>query len=1553
MKQYILPHASHGICKDNVKGEITMKKQGIGRKLTAVLLTLVMLLSLLPTAAFAAVGDLVAGDTGLSTDIDTSDTISLPIKIYDYKNDGMLFEYAETEVSPSTNNVWLRAENVTKPTSSVLTDFTLGKTDYGAHTYSSATNTSGAATKGNTASLTYLKWAKNNESACLSVFDRAAEGYSATSYAVSAIRYLALVYRSNNGSNNQSVQFDMWNQTDDVRTNKVTASIDNRGTTWRYVVVDLKSTGADLTDKVTAVYGFMPSGIGVAFAGYFSTKAAAETFGQRAIEYTGQTYHYAGDNRAFGLLRYSRTTAYGSNSSTDTISTAHAADGIHMANTYSGTDPLDVSTMDFGYDYRLQGEIGLKGIATLGMLQPDLVNGLPVYKEATVTYVAKLLKDALAIPEDDNTTGYPNYNFVSGVAEARYDNVDFAQWLRNHCKSLGSYAESSKKTLIGKWENVSGNISTWYDAAYFMLNSIFVAGSYNTAMTDYNYLVLSGATNSDGEKVYVFDGGFATSATPASGKSAVKYDQAAQTIQNTSALGKTRYYYEGDNTTTYYPFLPIVDQNGKNTNGVTETPYFLDPGASSKDAGGNTYLNRNFSYVMASNGEFVYHADDELFFEFEGDDDVYLFINDKLVLDIGGAHSITSYKMYVNDYAELLGLEEGGTYPFDFFYMERHAVGANIRIETNIRVTDPSMTTTKTAWQDSVQLEYGSIVDQKKVVEYGFALTNSGKENLYNLTFTDNNIGVKLDPTNGLTYTGSRVYDVNGGKLEASDLTAVVSHPDYADINVTFANNEDLKTFLKNLTADGTEAGGGLFENATVSIRGIGYKLSDAEVEKGVFDNTVLTTATNQTESKTLQGQATMRVFVPADPMYYEWAGHELVITKAKLIGDVLAAANQADNVLNGKVSNLTVNNVTSITVPNQYVTVDSSNNLTVKFPNSGAQVFYATIVYKYNNKEYTVRVPVLVNVTDVQDSVYVLDYGLKVDLTDGGELTKNDAVTVPGRTTGTSVLAIGSNGAYANNEITFSAATPVTGTYGDFAYSNGTIVYTPNGKFIEGLDTVQVAMNVYESDITPSKISGALDINKEVEMYKSITVLPANVVYYEDCFPAITYTGDKTQTNSFSALGSQSNDQDAPYGSDDYYDDDANESAGALTTITINEYATAASFQFKGTGFELIGRTNAADSATLIVRVKDSAGTTVKTIPVITQFDNNNDGGTEEIYQVPVIRVKDLALGTYTVEISGVPAYTYNEDGTKTARTTKLYVDGLRIFQPLGAENGNYTDDENGAAFAEIRNLIVDGKAGVANFTGEVVEFSSSLYTWTENLEAKVESLTDPEVYDVHQVETVDEYLLKGPNNELYMYGEATDQALILYVKENSSTAHALQVGVRAIDRGMFFVGSPANDGIAFDLSYGTKTDAVGWTVIDTVKGSTEQYYTVDYKNCPVVTINGTNYYQVAIKATSGLAAFTSVKYVGLDLAEVVAEEGVSNLVFVEGTLYTPEDTQSYANLSKLSEQMRSTVVNESVPVDEDGLVTAPGGNDDEGSIPVVMGRPGYEDMIAQLLAN
>lgn len=1281
---------------------------------------------------------------------------------------------------------------------------------------------------------------------------------------------------------------------------------------------------------------------------------------------TGDADHYCdneangtrwamGNNTGFTLLDASGSMrkGYGNYYESVPVGSGDLNANIYRKDNNGVTDSRELT----GLGYELYQDMGTDDWMSIGLLQStyNAATRTPLYKQAVVTYVANLLKESLEIPVGGDGSGdfVHHYNYVMGEPNAeRYGRdesgnaLDFAEWIRRKTNyNLGTYDDTAAKNLIGSWEQCKDKIETLHDAAYFMLNNLFIADSYNEPQSTYDYLVLTKATSSKlGRDGYVFDCGFTDCVTPpleadptlATETSSVEYDKASKTIRNTSAAGKSCVFVHETihSYNAIYPMLPITDKNNQEQD--TESPYWMDPGVSEVGLNGtDTYENRNFNFAIQSNGSFVYHEDEELFFDFAGDDDVYLFINGELVMDIGGGHTIATALIELNEYvqaaraevaekgdeasprAKALALVEGNSYPIDFYYLERHGTAANMRIFTNIRVTDSSVEPIKKAYQDDIEVNYGGIVDADEPVEYAFALKNTGNAARYCLSFHDAAIGVDVSYDNGLVVTGEGVCDKNRGELDATDLVAVFTDANGNVTTTTFASEQELKTYLRT-PAPSLRLGVG----ETVELRGIYYSLSEEQIQKGGFKNVVsITSMPNSDGSGTpIEVSATMQIFVPCEPRYYQWAGHELNVSTEKLIEDLNDANENENNPLYGKIyGTLTEENLISVKtclssgMEHTYkdFTVDDGNNLHINYPAAGSYSPYLKVTYSNEYGTTSLLVNVLVNVFDVKDSCYVLDYGLAVDLTQDQPLYANDTLNIAGVATNTSwegLASYTSTPSYGENHITYTPAegNTVIAQDGTFEMSNDTsrVTFKPT-SFMEEESYCYLAVRVSDDSFEAGTQIGTVDINNEVEMYQKITIVPASVVYYEDNFPAITYTyPDENEievTSPSEGEFQQSADQSTPYGYDKAYAEDTNQtmSAGTLHKIQIPENYTSTSpavakFTFAGTGFELVSRTNAYDSASLVLKVKDKTGiTTIKTIPVITEFNNNADGenatDTEEVYQVPVIRVEGLDFDTYIVEIYGVPMFDYTQS-PKEYIPTYLYLDGIRIFDPVGGTDipeEYYSDTEVYAEILEIRELALKGMATFVTKNDDSITLGTALSTFTENRN----NVIDGEAYEGNTVDSIDEYLMVGPNNEVYLNGIGTKQALVLYVNEDEllETVSALQVAVRLIDdKGFYGVENDSAIHIHGQLYLGIAAeDGFAWQEIDAdITSGTEQYYNVSFKDCPYIDGKG---YQVVLRVNSGILSLTSIKNSGLIISANNGE--VCDLHYQGGFLVTTDD--------------------------------------------------------------
>jgi len=149
---------------------------------------------------------------------------------------------------------------------------------------------------------------------------------------------------------------------------------------------------------------------------------------------------------------------------------------------------------------------------------------------------------------------------------------------------------------------------------------------------------------------------------------------------------------DGEETTTkanfdqWYRYVPNVNEPFLLYLKLATTPGVHSFQSSSffpldeKDGDGGA--GHNFSFTTEWHVKFVYAAEQQ--FTFAGDDDVWVFVNERLAIDLGGVHARASQTLDLDTRATALGIALGQEVSLDIFHAERHTTESNFGFETNI-----------------------------------------------------------------------------------------------------------------------------------------------------------------------------------------------------------------------------------------------------------------------------------------------------------------------------------------------------------------------------------------------------------------------------------------------------------------------------------------------------------------------------------------------------------------------------------------------------------------------------------------------------------------------------------------------------------------------------------------------------------------------------------------------------------------------------------------------------------------------------------------------------
>lgn len=432
----------------------------------------------------------------------------------------------------------------------------------------------------------------------------------------------------------------------------------------------------------------------------------------------------------------------------------------------------------------------------------------------------------------------------------------------------------------------------------------------------------------------------------------------------------------------------------------------------------------------------------------------------------------------------------------------------------------------------------------------------------------------------------------------------------------------------------------------------------------------------------------------------------------------------------------------------------------------------YLTIYYQDPNDPYTFYIfNILQTIPLVKDTV-VIDYGLSVDV----DVLANDLFeqyhanpsvvgVLPYEESKDKLNTVWKDG---QNDW----ATAAT-TYGTAEVKGGNSVrYTLNGMEMKSLDRMLYVVQMPEESVK----------NGQNYMAGLLTVIPATEIFYEDNFNAISYNPGKTNGDADIAwekytdsgfTTSDVQDTDRPtedlmqqvwddwYGNDTHYADDVTYSNGTVHYVSVDENTKTspnAQFRFTGTGFDVISVTS-GDTGVVNVTIKQN-GERVASYTIDTYYGYKYDQesgkwvadtsatGENALYQIPILKVKDLDYGTYDVTIT--PQYFksmdahYSEAGENAY---SFYLDAIRVYDPADQNNPDYKeieevykkDNQSNPDFKEIRDAVLSAGKLTETQEGGVVFVDGN------------DTLSD-----------MADYATYGPKNELYL---APGQAISFYL--------------------------------------------------------------------------------------------------------------------------------------------------------------------------------------------
>lgn len=851
-------------------------------------------------------------------------------------------------------------------------------------------------------------------------------------------------------------------------------------------------------------------------------------------------------------------------------------------------------------------------------------------------------------------------------------------------------------------------------------------------------------------------------------------------------------------------------------------------------------MRADLPFSMTSNGR-IKSTDDEsapITFTFKGDDDVWVFIDGHLVIDLGGIHNrlgatidfaantITYFKPDTNNNDNAIGSHNDP----DFALTQQLFTADGV--EGVIPQTRDAFALTS---NHEMQVFY---------LERGKGTSNCQIE--FNLPMNDTVIVTK-DATKSWSETvaNANPNDENAGVENLSDLEQAI------------VNNIDFGFTLYKKTADGEYApvANTNFYLVGRAVEGVVINQTDAYghfyLKNGQSAKFITEIPAEGVTYYVVEDQVPDG-FISPDFNFAGKATYDYTYTDGTTSGtaDAEDASQIPEQIIDmptkdddGNIISWPVNKSYEVTVKGSIEANDSieficSNYLDAELPNPTALAYEDIIVIDYG---LSVQIDPLANDVFRGDNIEIVYFG-------------SDNVTLT-ETTGTDGVVQGSwdgdqkfeSGEVVHNDVTFQAQYDDAGNY--IGSSRDTFTYT----LTEQLTEVEVITYIICSTGTITNDYGTR--TQYDYAIGKIYIVPATVMYYEEDFTGlVTFKGSNWQGtvetdghSEYQEPGVVGTTTDSIYGSDVAYLSDSFDSNGTSYYGDTANGAIQFYYTFTGTGTTIFARTSAT---TGYVQFKLYKGTdTSSTTGVLEDLTYRDtywkDENTTELdasgtlYNIPIYTQEDLEYGIYTVVATVAKA------GTKTAGHEEgagkdFWLDGIRIMQPL---------DKSGDADLTAKALGAYAADGESNI--ETVTLRNKLITDNES-DADIEAGETEEKWpfavmtDINgEVVYASEYVSIGPKNEVYLM---PGQSVSFAIKYWHTDGYQMHMGMKA--------------------PFGTGTVQVGQTTYE-LKNATDCYYDITGLQTSVVTQtdeDGKSYYVATytFTATDKIVSLTNIKVVG-----------------------------------------------------------------------------------------